>query len=152
MAQEETSVWLSQGKGRNARIVVRHAAILFALFRTHSVRMYHGPSSIFLATITIWAYATLQPQEYGISDMINSTDIYLDREMSPNEEEAWASGTVPVSPRIAGVGCIQDSQGARRLLLEASQILGRREIWGINRRMQLVFERLIMSGDALALQ
>ncbi|KAF9888126.1 hypothetical protein FE257_009262 [Aspergillus nanangensis] len=152
-AQMELSTWLSRDGGQNARVAVRHAAILFALIRTHSTNTYHEAQSLLLSTLTIWVFATLQQHaEYGEHNNDAKSSIHLDRPMSLTDEEDWISGNAPFVPRIAGVGCIGGPLGARRLLIEACDILHRHECWGVNRRVVVVLEQLLVCGNALSSQ
>jgi hypothetical protein len=109
-----------------------------------------GAHDLLAATLTIWAYALLHPPRS--EDMLTGPIIYLDRDMSEDQERSWISHPNEDSPlHISGVGCILNDSAATRVLLEAKSCLARQiHLWGTYNQILTVFEVMALSGTAIS--
>ncbi|KAH9871555.1 hypothetical protein J1614_005810 [Plenodomus biglobosus] len=148
-----------------ARLAVLHCGCLFWHMRRYSCRAFYEPISVYLATLTLWAYSSYtsrttvtkphfgadsddNPSEPTSPTSINQpipTFIHLDR---PNDDEMVQyfvlSGT-PSTMRanITGVGDMYGPKGPIRILKEGRKILASVSMaWGRTKEYVDVLESL----------
>lgn len=148
-----------------ARLAVLHCGCLFWHMRRYSCRAFYEPISVYLATLTLWAYSsytsrtTVTKHQFGADSDDDPTEptsptsnnqpiptfIHLDR---PNDDEMVQyfvlSGT-PSTMRanITGVGDMYGPKGPIRILKEGRKILASVSMaWGRTKEYVDVLESL----------
>lgn len=133
-----------------ARLAMIHAGVLFWHVRRYSADGFYEPSSVFLATIALWAYGTFtqytsgltkalpdgqsQGEEEDDAESLYPTSIQLDRPADDELVQLFVKRGSMMKANITGVGNICSKKGPGRVLLEGRKSLLDLKCWGQSRR------------------
>ncbi|GME28027.1 Transcription factor [Neofusicoccum parvum] len=140
--------------GESARRAVMHAAKLFALLRRRAVGSYFEAHYVLLATLTMWAYALLEPEAVDQDSRARASSrlpaasrvIRLDAIGDAQTEHWWTVEGIACAPNVGGVGSIQGRAGALRVVGEAQRLLLQRGAWPISQKFARVLGDLAAEG------
>jgi hypothetical protein len=130
-----------------ARLAVIHAGVVFWHVRRYSTNAFYEASSVFLATLALWAYGAFaqhtrempredeEPSDYP-------TSIQLDRPADDELVQLFVSRGTMMTPCITGAGNITSVKGPERVLLEGSKLLANLRVWRISRNHRVLLTRL----------
>lgn len=132
-----------------ARLAMIHAGVLFWHVRRYSTDAFYEPSSVFLATLALWAYGTFAPKtppdnpDGDEGHFPNS--IQLDRPADDELVQLFVKRGTVMKANITGVGNLCSEKGPGRVLVEGRKLLGGLRRWGIGRVLVGVLSALIES-------
>ncbi|KAL1633679.1 hypothetical protein SLS56_002827 [Neofusicoccum ribis] len=140
--------------GKSARRAVMHAAKLFALLRRRATGSYFEAHYVLLATLTMWAYALLEPEAVDQDSRARASSrlpaacrvIRLDAIGDAQTEHWWTVEGIACAPNVGGVGSIQGRAGALRVVGEAQRLLLQRGAWPISQKFARVLGDLAAEG------
>ncbi|TVY27781.1 Zinc finger protein [Lachnellula hyalina] len=136
-----------------ARLAIIHAGVLFWHIRRYSVDAFYEPSSVFLATLILWAYGRFAVHTSGINTNHNSentevtrdrdeddagllfpTSMQLDRPADDELVQLFVKRGLTMKANIMGVGNLCSKRGYIKVLVEGRNLLARSRGWGAARR------------------
>lgn len=156
-ARQELRAWIRHD-GENARRAVMHAARLFGLLRTQATNSYFEAHYVLLASLTLWAYALLEPEAVdqdsrahalsmlAASSSSHGVSVRLDAIEEAAGMEQWTRYGMALVPNVAGVGSMQGQAGALRVVGEAQRLLVQRASWPISQKFAAVLADLASVG------
>ncbi|KAH8799842.1 hypothetical protein F5884DRAFT_811368 [Xylogone sp. PMI_703] len=134
-----------------ARLAMIHAGVLFWHVRRYSVDGFYEPSSVFLATLAMWAYGTFAPhtiqnpetredraEEVNPASGSDSeterlpTSIQLDRPADDELVQLFVKRGIYMKANIMGVGDLCSTKGPERVLNEGVKLLRGLRSWGFS--------------------
>ncbi|KAK7615160.1 hypothetical protein JOL62DRAFT_144048 [Phyllosticta paracitricarpa] len=139
VARREMAIWFRQ-EGRSSRRAVMHAAMLFKLMRDRVNHAHVEAHHLLLASLMLWAYATLGP---GGRDGGNGV-VRLDK-ASNGEVQVWLQDAREVAT-VGGVGSIEGREGGRRVVAEARRIMSLSRAWPVRERIKDVMDEMLSEG------
>ncbi len=132
-----------------ARLAMIHAGVLFWHVRRYSTDAFYEPSSVFLATLALWAYGTFaartcplphpdSPQGQTADDAEAEspfpTSMQLDRPADDELVQLFVKRGASMRANITGVGNLCSVKGPVRVLVEGRNLLAGLKRWGESRR------------------
>jgi hypothetical protein len=127
-----------------------HAGVLFWHVRRFSTDAFYEPSSIYLATLALWAYGTFTPHTSGAhrgggpppgeddSDddarPLFPTSMHLDRPVDDELVQLFVKRGASMKANITGVGNLCSVRGPVRVLIEGRNVSAGLKTWGESRR------------------
>lgn len=129
-----------------SRLAMIHAGVLFWHVRRYSVDAFYEPSSVFLATLALWAYGTFaihiprknqegdNPQESEDSESLFPTSMQLDRPADDELVQLFVKRGASMKANITGVGNLCSAKGPVRVLTEGRRLLLGLKCWRYNQR------------------
>ncbi|TVY80516.1 Biofilm and cell wall regulator [Lachnellula suecica] len=139
-----------------ARLAMIHAGVLFWHVRRYSVDAFYESSSVFLATLALWAYGRAvhasghsnvnrPPQDRDDEDAesLYPTSMQLDRPADDELVQLFVKRGVSMKANIMGVGNLCSRRGHVRVLVEGKKLLVGLKKWGDARRAAKSLEALI---------
>jgi hypothetical protein len=149
-----------------ARLAMIHAGVLFWHVRRFSADAFYEPSSVFLATLALWAYGTFAartstlppppprgdsqtPQAANNDDdddeaeSLFPTSMQLDRPADDELVQLFVKRGASMKANITGVGNLCSAKGPVRVLVEGRNLLAGLKTWGERRRGIRVLSALI---------
>ncbi|KAL3419399.1 hypothetical protein PVAG01_09620 [Phlyctema vagabunda] len=128
-----------------ARLAMIHAGVLLWHVRRYSADGFYEPSSVFIATLALWAYglfaddtsAAANERESTPSDLDAEpfpTSMQLDRPADDELVQLFVKRGASMRANIMGVGNICSEKGPERVLLEGRRLLAGLKTWGSSRR------------------
>ncbi|KAE9379029.1 hypothetical protein N431DRAFT_396985 [Stipitochalara longipes BDJ] len=146
-----------------ARLAMIHAGVLFWHVRRFSADAFYEPSSVFLATLALWAYGTFaartsplpQPQPDSQSpqaankdddddaESLFPTSMQLDRPADDELVQLFVKRGASMRANITGVGNLCSAKGPVRVLVEGRNLLAGLKTWGERKRGIRVLSALI---------
>jgi hypothetical protein len=144
-----------------ARLAMIHAGVLFWHARRFSADAFYEPSSVFLATLALWAYGTFaahtsplpqpqadsqSPQQANEDDEAESlfpTSMQLDRPADDELVQLFVKRGASMRANITGVGNLCSTKGPVRVLVEGRNLLAGLKTWGERRRGIRVLSAMI---------
>jgi len=132
-----------------ARLATIHAGALFWHVRRYSVDAFYEPSSVFLATLALWAYGRFATHTTGSNNQTNTnpeepsrdpdedgadslfpTSMQLDRPADDELVQLFVKRGVTMKANIMGVGNLCSRNGHVRVLAEGRNLLLSLRKWG----------------------
>jgi hypothetical protein len=145
-----------------ARLAMIHAGVLFWHVRRYSVDAFYEPSSVFLATLALWAYGRFAVHTNGTAtnhnkthgdpardleeddaDSLFPTSMQLDRPADDELVQLFVKRGVTMKANIMGVGNLCSPNGRVRILVEGRNLLSGLKKWGYARRLVKKLDALI---------
>jgi len=140
-----------------ARLAMIHAGVLFWHVRRFSTDAFYEPSSVFLATLALWAYGTFSnntsgahreggsppEEEDGDARTFFPTSIQLDRPADDELVQLFVKRGATMRANITGVGNLCSLKGPVRVLIEGRNVLAGLKTWGESRRAIGTLSKLI---------
>jgi hypothetical protein len=147
-----------------ARLAMIHAGCLFWHVRRFSADAFYEPSSVFLATLALWAYGTFaartsplpqpRPGSHHPSQAANKDDddeaeslfptsMQLDRPADDELVQLFVKRGASMRANITGVGNLCSVKGPMRVLVEGRNLLAGLKTWGERKRGTRVLSTLI---------
>ncbi|KAG8628983.1 hypothetical protein KVT40_002848 [Elsinoe batatas] len=129
--------WVNEDQFK-ARLAMVHCGVFFWHIRRYSTDAYYEPSDVYMATLTVWAYArygtfpakqTLAGEDWGEVESIR-----LDRPTDDELVQLFVKKGMGMRATIAGVGDVNDARAAGRVLIEGGRVLEGLSGWGIKGR------------------
>jgi hypothetical protein len=129
-----------------ARLAMIHAGVLFWHVRRYSTDAFYEPSSVFLATLALWAYGTFaqstsgpsadgqSPQGEDDAESPFPTSMQLDRPADDELVQLFVKRGGVMRANITGVGNLCSAKGPGRVLLEGKKLLMDLKCWGYRRK------------------
>lgn len=136
-----------------ARLAIIHSGVLFWHVRRYSVDAFYEPSSVFLATLILWAYGQFAVHTYGTNTNHDSdntgatrdrdeddagllfpTSMQLDRPADDELVQLFVKRGLTMKANITGVGNLCGKRGYIKVLVEGRNLLARSRGWGGARR------------------
>lgn len=117
-----------------ARLAMIHAGVLFWHVRRYSTDAFYEPSSVFLASLALWAYGTFAPRtpaEDPNDEGQFPTSMQLDRPADDELVQLFVKRGAVMKANITGVGNLCSEKGHRRVLVEGTKLLKGLKKWGI---------------------
>ncbi|PWY84945.1 hypothetical protein BO70DRAFT_313320 [Aspergillus heteromorphus CBS 117.55] len=128
-----------------ARLAVLHAGATLWHIRECSSRAFHEPMALFLATLTLWAYAAaVSPPmpDADISEAKGPMLIHLDRPCEDELVQLFVRAGFEMKGILTGVGDFCAPQGPVMILRAGCRTLSHLNSWGISRRFMAVLTKL----------
>lgn len=158
---QEIQKWISDDQFK-ARLALVHCGVLFWHIRRYSADAFYEPTSVFLATLVVWAYGSFcPPQQFVISSGASEQDrsrdddaewtsdiddipssIRLDRPTDDELVQIFIKRGRSMSATVNGVGNITAKSGPFRMLREGCKLLNTLDKWPIRRRYLQTLTRL----------
>jgi hypothetical protein len=144
-----------------ARLAMIHAGVLFWHVRRYSVDAFYEPSSVFLATLSLWAYGRFAAHTTGVAtsnkipgeasqdleeddaDSLFPTSMQLDRPADDELVQLFVKRGVTMKANIMGVGNLCSPNGHVRVLVEGRNLLLGLKKWGDARELVKKLDALI---------
>jgi hypothetical protein len=144
-----------------ARLAMIHAGVLFWHVRRYSVDAFYEPSSVFLATLALWAYGRFAAYTTGVAtsnkppggasqdldeddaDSLFPTTMQLDRPADDELVQLFVKRGVTMKANIMGVGNLCSRNGHVRVIVEGRNLLLGLRKWGDARRLVKKLDALI---------
>jgi hypothetical protein len=137
-----------------ARLAMIHAGVLFWHVRRYSADAFYEPSSVFLATLALWAYGTFaahtslpqgeSPQaEDDEAESLFPTSMQLDRPADDELVQLFVKRGASMRANITGVGNLCSGKGPVRVLVEGRNLLAGLKRWGESRKGVRMLSALI---------
>lgn len=129
-----------------ARLAMIHAGVLFWHVRRYSTDAFYEPSSVFLATLALWAYGTFAQNTSGATGDSHSpqvdedaespfpTSMALDRPADDELVQLFVKRGSLMRANITGVGNLCSAKGPGRVLIEGRKLLVGLKCWAYSRR------------------
>ncbi|KAH9222808.1 hypothetical protein DL95DRAFT_285815 [Leptodontidium sp. 2 PMI_412] len=137
-----------------ARLATIHAGVLFWHVRRYSSDAFYEPSSVLLATLSLWAYGTFAPHtppkrannstspgsapqdsdQDAEATSLFPTSIQLDRPADDELVQLFVKRGQSMRANITGVGNLCSAKGPLRVLNEGQNLLKGLKIWGEGKR------------------
>lgn len=136
-----------------ARLAMIHAGVLFWHVRRFSTDAFYEPSSVFLATLALWAYGTFaQKTPTGDPDGDDEdghfpNSMQLDRPADDELVQLFVKRGSVMKANILGVGNLCTEKGPGKVLVEGKRLLGRLRRWGISRVLGSRLSALIVEVE-----
>ncbi|TPX12711.1 uncharacterized protein E0L32_000888 [Thyridium curvatum] len=158
--ESEVLEW-AQRDEHKARLAALHCGCFFWHVRRYSCNAFYEPTSVFLATLVLWAYSSYASRaplpsrtsnsESSAEDPPDPTFIHLDRPCDDEMVQLFVRSGRPsvIRAYVAGVGDIYDAKGPLGILQEGRKLLvSMSTAWGrttdANARI-----RLLLAGSTL---
>ena len=137
--------WATEDQHK-ARLAMIHAGVVFWHVRRYSTDGFYESSSVFLATLALWAYGTFAQNTSGLTgdgqspqgdddaESLFPTSIQLDRPADDELVQLFVKRGGLMRANITGVGNICSAKGPGRVLLEGRKLLVNLKCWGYSRR------------------
>lgn len=133
-----------------ARLAMIHAGVLFWHVRRYSIDAFYEASSVFLATLALWAYGTFAPKtpvnDADVDESPFPSSMQLDRPADDELVQLFVKRGSVMKANITGVGNLCQDKGPGRVLLEGRKILGGLKRWGIRATLMSTLSALIERG------
>lgn len=139
-----------------ARLAMIHAGVLFWHIRHYSVNAFYEPSSVFLATLALWAYGhfavptsrdgSKEPDdknEREAAQRLYPTTMQLDRPADDELVQLFVRRGDTMKANIIGVGNLCSKKGNVRMLIEGKKLIAGLQRWGGSRNMERTLEALV---------
>lgn len=138
--REEVQRWALEDQHKS-RLAMIHAGVLFWHVRRYSVDAFYEPSSVFLATLAMWAYGTFaarsmekakeseSPKDSDDSESLFPTSIQLDRPADDELVQLFVKRGASMKANITGVGNLRSIKGPGRVLVEGRKLLLGLKCW-----------------------
>jgi hypothetical protein len=129
-----------------ARLAMIHAGVLFWHVRRYSADGFYESSSVFLATLALWAYGTFSkttpvqnhreesPSSGPDAEIPFPTSIQLDRPADDELVQLFVKRGASMRAKILGVGDVCGPKGPERILIAGRKLLLDLKCWGISRQ------------------
>lgn len=127
-----------------ARLAMIHSGVLFWHVRRYSADAFYEPSSVFLATLAMWAYGTFaahtskegeSPQDDADASSLFPTLMQLDRPSDDELVQLYVKKGANMRAIITGVGNLCSTRGPVRVLVEGGKLLQGLKRWRHNRSL-----------------
>ncbi|KAF2228041.1 hypothetical protein BDZ85DRAFT_228927 [Elsinoe ampelina] len=139
--------WVNEDQFK-ARLAMVHCGVFFWHIRRYSTDAYYEPSDVYMATLTVWAYARYgtfpDKQTVAGEDWGEAESIRLDRPTDDELVQLFVKKGRGMRATIAGVGDVNDARAAGRVLVEGARVLEGLSGWGIRERYR---EELVALGN-----
>lgn len=145
-----------------ARLAVIHAGVLFWHVRRYSIDAFYEPSSVYLATLALWAYGRFAARTSGNSSTDNNqtieasqdrdednagllfpTSMQLDRPADDELVQLFVKRGMTMQANIMGVGNLCSRTGHVKVLVEGRKLLTGLKKWGHVRRAIKTLDELV---------
>jgi hypothetical protein len=138
--KKEVQTWALEDQHKS-RLAMIHAGVLFWHVRRYSVDAFYEPSSVFLATLALWAYGTFAArppekpkegesrQESEDSESLFPTSMQLDRPADDELVQLFVKRGAGMKANITGVGNLCGVKGPVRVLIEGRKLLVGLKCW-----------------------
>jgi hypothetical protein len=139
-AKKEVQSWALEDQHKS-RLAMIHAGVLFWHVRRYSVDAFYEPSSVFLATLALWAYGTFavdpseKPKqgdslpESEDSESLFPTSMQLDRPADDELVQLFVKRGASMKANITGVGNLCSVKGPVRVLIAGRKLLVGLKCW-----------------------
>lgn len=140
-----------------ARLAMIHAGVLFWHVRRYSTDAFYEPSSVFLATLALWAYGTFATHTSSLAqgdsplgnledddgEALFPTSMQLDRPADDELVQLFVKRGAVMKANITGVGNLCSVRGPVRVLVEGRNLLLGLKAWGYSWRHVRTLSALI---------
>jgi hypothetical protein len=154
--------WATQDQFK-ARLAMIHAGVLFWHVRRHSANAFYEPSSIYIATLALWAFSAFSPDaasgetraggngnEIHVTQAVPGDDmemptseiILLDRPTDDELVQEFVRNGSRMWPQMSRVGNLYGRHAAGRVLAVGKELLDTLTCWKIARRQSRTLEAL----------
>lgn len=139
-ATRDVQGWALEDQHKS-RLAMIHAGVLFWHVRRYSVDAFYEPSSVFLATLAMWAYGTFAARtvekakegeslhESEDSESLFPTAMQLDRPADDELVQLFVKRGASMKANITGVGNLRSEKGPVRVLTEGRRLLLGLKCW-----------------------
>lgn len=129
-----------------ARLAIIHSGVLFWHVRRYSVDGFYEPSSVYQATLALWAYGTFSkhlpitnqrdksPSSDPDAELPFPTSIQLDRPVDDELVQLFVKRGAGMKAKVLGVGNICGRKGPERILVAGRKLLLDSKCWGISKQ------------------
>ncbi|KAF4637901.1 hypothetical protein G7Y89_g196 [Cudoniella acicularis] len=142
-----------------ARLAMIHAGVLLWHVRRYSIDAFYEPSSVFLATLALWAYGRFAAHTSGLNnnrdkdgesptnhdedaESLFPTSMQLDRPADDELVQLFVKRGTTMRANIMGVGNLCSPKGHVRVLVEGRRLLRGLKKWGTLRGAMRTLEML----------
>jgi hypothetical protein len=152
--RSEVQSWALEDQHKS-RLAIIHAGVLFWHVRRYSVDAFYEPSSVFLATLALWAYGTFapstsvtikdgeSPREDDDSESLFPTSMQLDRPADDELVQLFVKRGATMKANITGVGNLCSAKGPVRVLIEGRKLLLGLKCWRYSQNVVWLLTALI---------
>lgn len=154
MLRRHIQRWVLEDQHK-ARLAMIHGGVLFWHVRRYSSDAFYEPSSVFLATIALWAYATFAPrtppyrsprsqddafspsndeEDDAEASFLFPTSMQLDRPADDELVQLFVKRGASMRANITRVGNLCSAKGPVRVLIEGRNLLAGLKMWGEGRK------------------
>lgn len=138
-----------------SRLAMIHAGVLFWHVRRYSTDAFYEPSSVFLATLALWAYGTFTARAPEINkdrdssrededdELLFPTVMQLDRPADDELVQLFVKRGASMKANISGVGNLCSAKGPVRVLMEGRKLLLGLRSWRYSHRAAGTLSALI---------
>ncbi|KAH6681840.1 C2H2 transcription factor-like protein [Halenospora varia] len=141
-----------------ARLAMIHAGVLFWHVRRYSVDAFYEPSSVYLATLALWAYGRFAAHTSGLNnnaegesphnddedaESLFPTSMQLDRPADDELVQLFVKRGTMMRANIMGVGNLCSAKGYVRVLVEGKRLLRGLKKWGSGRSSMRTLDMLV---------
>lgn len=139
-ATRDVQSWALEDQHKS-RLAMIHAGVLFWHVRRYSVDAFYEPSSVFLATLAMWAYGSfaaqtaekatesISPHDSEDSESLFPTAMQLDRPADDELVQLFVKRGATMKANITGVGNLRSVKGPVRVLTEGRRLLLGLKCW-----------------------
>lgn len=122
-----------------ARLAIIHAGVLFWHVRRYSTDAFYESSSVYLATLALWAYGSFAshtskykdlPAEEEYTESMFPTSIQLDRPADDELVQLFVKRGDKMRANIMGVGDLSSARGPFRVLEQGIGLIAGLKRWG----------------------
>ena len=142
--------WVNEDSSK-ARLATLHSGALLRHLHAFHTSGFYEPSSVLLATLTLWAYGSFTTtsastgpgtQRRYSDTQIAPISIAIDQPLEPDLARSFVRDGRAIIPTLRGVGSIRGPGGPKRVLVEGSKLVSEIGRWGSGRKVRRILNNL----------